>query len=111
MSNSVYQINKGINKPIEFKGLKAQYIWYLGGGLVILLIFFAVIYIIGVNVFICLAVIIFLATALFMYVYKLSRTYGEFGLMKKVAKKAVPKVIKSYSIIRLKKLLLYEKSV
>jgi hypothetical protein len=111
MSNSVYQINKGINKPIEFKGLKAQYIWYLGGGLVILLIFFAVIYIIGVNVFICLAVIISLATALFMYVYKLSRTYGEFGLMKKVAKKAVPKVIKSYSIIRLKNELLHEKSV
>ncbi|MEO7488719.1 MAG: DUF4133 domain-containing protein [Ferruginibacter sp.] len=26
MSNSVYQINKGINKSIEFKGLKAQYI-------------------------------------------------------------------------------------
>jgi len=24
MSNSVYQINKGINKPIEFKGLKAD---------------------------------------------------------------------------------------
>ncbi|HMT97439.1 MAG TPA: DUF4133 domain-containing protein, partial [Ferruginibacter sp.] len=33
MSNSVYQINKGINRSIEFKGLKAQYIWYLGGGL------------------------------------------------------------------------------
>ena len=33
MANSVYKINKGINKPIEFKGLKAQYIWYLGGGL------------------------------------------------------------------------------
>lgn len=111
MSNSVYQINKGINKPIEFKGLKAQYIWYLGGGLVILLIFFAIIYIIGVNVFICLAIIISLATALFMYVYKLSRTYGEYGLMKKVAKKAVPKAIKNYSIIRLKQQLLHEKSV
>jgi Domain of unknown function (DUF4133) len=106
MSNSVYQINKGINKPIEFKGLKAQYIWYLGGGLVILLIFFAVIYIVGVNVFICLAIIALLSTALFMYVYKLSRTYGEFGLMKKIAKKAVPKVIKSYSIVKLKKHLL-----
>jgi Domain of unknown function (DUF4133) len=111
MANSVYQINKGINKPIEFKGLKAQYIWYLGGGLVILLIFFAVIYIIGINVFICLAVIISLATALFMYVYKLSRKYGEFGLMKKMAKKVIPKVIKSYSIVRLRKLLLHEKSV
>lgn len=111
MSSSVYQINKGINKPIEFKGLKAQYIWYLGGGLVILLIFFAIIYIIGVNVFICLAIIIMLATVLFMYVYRLSRTYGEHGLMKKVARKAVPKVIKSYSIIRLKKQLFHEKSV
>ena len=106
MSNSVYQINKGINKPIEFKGLKAQYIWYLGGGLVALLILFAIIYIIGVNVFICLALIISLSTALFMYVYKLSRTYGEFGFMKKVARKAVPKVIKSYSIILFKKQLL-----
>ncbi|MBD0288989.1 MAG: DUF4133 domain-containing protein, partial [Flavisolibacter sp.] len=41
MATSVYQINKGINKPIEFKGFKAQYIWYLGGGLVALLILFA----------------------------------------------------------------------
>src|SRR6185312_639988 len=106
MSNSVYQINKGINKPIEFKGLKAQYIWYLGGGLVVLLIFFAIIYIVGVNVFICLALIFSISTALFMYVYKIRRTYGEFGLMKKVARKAVPKVIKSYSIVLLKKQLL-----
>jgi hypothetical protein len=42
MATSVYQINKGINKPIEFKGLKAQYIWYLCGGLVALLILFAI---------------------------------------------------------------------
>ena len=111
MSNSVYQINKGINKSIEFKGLKAQYIWYLGGGLVALLILFAIIYIIGINIFICLALIVSLASALFMYVYKLSRTYGEYGLMKKVARKAVPNVIKSNTIIRLKKQLLNEKSV
>ena len=38
MANSVYQINKGINRSIEFKGLRAQYIWYLGGGVVALLI-------------------------------------------------------------------------
>ena len=71
MSNSVYQINKGINKTIELKGLKAQYIWYLGGGLVALLILFAIIYIIVVNVFICLGIIVSLSTVLFMYVYKL----------------------------------------
>lgn len=110
MGNSVYQINKGINKPIEFKGLKAQYIWYLGGGLVALLILFAIFYICGVHVFICLTLIGSLGTALFMYVYKLSRRYGEYGLMKKLANKAVPKVIKTYSIVLLKKQLLREKS-
>ena len=108
MSNSVYQINKGINKPIEFKGLKAQYIWYLGGGLVALLILFAIIYISGVNVFLCLAIILALGSALFMYIYKMSRTYGEHGLMKKIAKKGIPKCIKNYSLKTLKKQLQHD---
>jgi len=108
MSNSVYQINKGINKPIEFKGLKAQYIWYLGGGLVGLLILFAIIYIAGVNVFICLGVILTLGTTLFMYVYKLSRMYGQYGLMKRMARKAVPKCVKNYSQKALKTLLQHD---
>jgi len=106
MSNSTYQINKGINKPIEFKGLKAQYIWYLGGGLVILLIIFAVIYIIGVNVFVCLFFVLSAGAALFMYTYKLSRKYGTHGLMKKIAGKSVPAVIKSYSLKLIQKRLL-----
>ncbi len=101
--SSVYQINKGINKPIEFKGLKAQYIWYLGGGLVILLIVFAILYIAGVNPFICLGIIGISGTMLFMYIHKLSRTYGEYGVMKKMARKGVPKVIKNYSAERLSK--------
>jgi hypothetical protein len=109
MSNSVYSINKGINKPVEFRGLKAQYIWWLGGGLVVLLIFFAVLYICGVNIFFCLALIIVLATFLFVYVYKLSRQYGQFGLMKKIAGRTVPTIIKSYSVQGIKKQL-HEKS-
>jgi len=97
MANSVYKINKGINKPIEFRGLKAQYIWYLGGGLVILLILFAILYVIGVNTFFCVGIIVILGTGLFMHVYTLSDKYGEHGMMKKVAKRGVPNTIKSYS--------------
>lgn len=97
MSISVYTVNKGINKPIEFKGLKAQYIWYLGGGLLALLILFAILYICGVNTFICLAIIVSLSIALFMNVYKLSRKYGEHGMMKALAKKSIPKEIKTYT--------------
>lgn len=97
MSTSVYTINKGINKPIEFKGLKAQYIWWLGGGLLGLLILFAILYICGVNTFVCLAIILISGTGLFMRVYKLSHTYGEHGMMKAIAKRSIPTVIKSYS--------------
>jgi hypothetical protein len=97
MSNSVYSINKGINKPVEFRGLKAQYIWYLGGGLVALLIIFAVLYICSVNIFLCLGLIVLLTTLLFFKVYKMSREFGQYGLMKKIAKKGVPKIIRNYS--------------
>lgn len=97
MSNSVYQINKGINKSIEFRGLKAQYIWYLGGGLIGLLVLFAAMYFIGMNTFICLGVILIAGTGLFIYVYRLSNTYGEYGMMKKLAKRSIPTLIKSNS--------------
>lgn len=88
--SSVYKINKGINKPIEFKGLKAQYIAYLAVGLVVLLILFAVCYIAGVNMFVCLGITALGGTALFMTVYRMSDKYGEHGLVKRLAKRSVP---------------------
>jgi hypothetical protein len=94
MSASIYKINKGINKPIEFKGLKAQYIWYLGGGLIALLVLFAVLYICGVNPFILVVLISALGTMLFLYIYKLSHSYGEYGMMKKMAGRKVPRLLK-----------------
>ena len=94
---SIYQINKGINKPIEFKGLKAQYIGYLAVGLVVLLVLFATMYIIGVNLFVCVAVIAISGTALFMTVFRLSHKYGQYGLLKKAAKRYIPLFIKSKS--------------
>ena len=97
MANSVYKINKGINKSIEFKGLKEQYIWWLGGGILILLVSFAIMYILGVNSFVCVGIILIAGTSLFMYVFKMSSTYGEHGLMKKIAKRGVPKIVKCNS--------------
>ena len=97
MSNSVYKINKGINKSIEFKGLKAQYIWYLGAGIVALLLLFAILYMIGVNSYISIGVIVFAGAGVFVWVYKLSNTYGEHGMKKKMAARSIPKVVKCYS--------------
>jgi hypothetical protein len=97
MSNSVYKINKGINKSIEFKGLKAQYIWYLGGGIVGLLLLFAILYMIGVNSYINIAVIALSGVGVFVWVYKLSNTYGEHGMKKKMAVRSIPRIVKCYS--------------
>jgi purine-cytosine permease-like protein len=104
--NNVYKINKGINKSVEFKGLKAQYIWYLGAGVLGLLIVFAFLYIVGLNIFLCLAIVLIGGTILFIYVYRLSKKYGEYGMMKNAARRSIPKVIKSNSrnvFIRIKK--------
>ena len=87
---SIYQINKGVSKPIVFKGLKAQYIAYLAVGLVLLLIAFAVLYISGVSLFVVLPLILILGTVLFVATFTLSHRFGEHGLMKFLAARSLP---------------------
>ncbi|MBK0379289.1 DUF4133 domain-containing protein [Mucilaginibacter segetis] len=89
-----YQINKGINRPIEFKGLKAQYIGYLGAGLVGLLLLFAILYLIGLAVYLCILIIAGLGSFLFYKVFGLSHQYGQHGLMKRNARRYLPDYLK-----------------
>lgn len=91
--SSVYSINKGINRPITFKGLKAQYISFLAGGLVALLISFAILYIAGVHLLICLIIVFGSGAALFTAVFHLSHRYGQYGLMKRMARRGLPTCI------------------
>ena len=97
MHNSIYTINKGINKSIEFKGLRAQYIWYFAGLVMILMIVFALLYIIGAGTVICLVVVGTAGTTGTLKIFGMSRKYGEHGMMKAIAKRRIPKVLKSYS--------------
>ncbi len=92
--SSIYSINKGINKPIEFHGLKAQYIAYLAGGLVFLLIAFAVLYISGLHLYIILPLVLGLGASLFFTVNKLSHRFGQHGLSKYLAKRRLPACLK-----------------
>lgn len=91
---SVYQINKGVSRPMIFKGLKAQYIGYLAVGMVVLLIAFAVLYIARVNLYVVLVLVVGMGTGLVFLTSRLSHRFGEFGLMKYFAKRGVPRCIK-----------------
>lgn len=97
MPTSIYPINKGINRSMEFKGLKAQYIMYLAIVVLSLLILFAILYAIGLNSYINLCVILAIGSVSFIKIYQLSNRYGRYGLMKKAAYRVLPKMLKVHS--------------
>jgi len=92
--SSIYQINRGINKPIEFRGLYGQYIAYLAVGLVLLLLSFTLMYILGVPLVVVVLVVVFFGTALFLVVSRLSKRFGVHGLSKYFAKRGLPAYLK-----------------
>ena len=95
--SSIYQINKGVGRAIEFRGLKAQYIGFLAGGLVGLLLLFAVLYISGLSLYVCIALIGALGFGLFTVVFRMSAKYGQHGLLKKMARRSIPRCLISRS--------------
>jgi len=94
---TVYEINKGINRSIEFKGVKAQYIIHLAVGIVLLLLLFAVLYVCGLKLYCCLAIVVLGGAGFIMAIRRLSQTYGEHGLEKRLAQKKVPGAIRTVS--------------
>ena len=91
---SVYQINKGVGKPIEFRGLQGQYIAYLAIGLVVLLLSFTALYLLGTPLVVLLPLILGLGAALFFVVFSLSRRFGVHGLGKFMASRNLPSYLK-----------------
>jgi hypothetical protein len=98
--SKVYSVNKAINRPIVFKGLKAQYIWWLGIGLALILLVFTLLYIAGVPVLFCVLLVFVSGASLFKWVYVSSKRYGENGMMKNMAAKNIPRVIKCDQLVQ-----------
>lgn len=88
--STVYSINKGIGRPLEFRGLKAQYIGFLGLGLVALLLLFAAGYLCGLSLYVLIPLTGGLGAALFITVFHLSDKYGQYGLLKRNARRSLP---------------------
>lgn len=88
-----YNINKGIGRTVEFKGLKAQYLFIFAGGLLGILIFVMILYMAGVNSYICLFLGTGGASLIVWQTFSLNRKYGEHGLMKMSARKRHPQYI------------------
>ena len=80
-----YPINKGIGRSVEFQGLKSQYLFIFAGGLLALFVLFVILYMAGVNQWICIGFGGTSTSILVWQTFSLNRKYGEHGLMKRSA--------------------------
>jgi Domain of unknown function (DUF4133) len=92
-----YNCNKWVNRPMEFRGLQAQYIWWVAGVLVVNLLVFALLHLCGVSSWVCLPLVLASGGSGIAGVYRMSRVYGAHGLMKKRAATRIPAALRSRS--------------
>lgn len=97
MTPTIYPIHQAIGRPIIFKGLQAQYAILGALTLVGDFILFVILYLIGLNSWLDLLVTFGLGMAIIGMAYHLSNKYGEFGLMKKRARKNTPRHLRCLS--------------
>ena len=90
-----FNINKGIDRPAEFKGLKAQYLFIFVGGLLAVFIVTVVIYMLGLPQTICVGFGVLSGSVLVWATFHLNGKYGQYGLMKVQATKNHPRYITS----------------
>ena len=88
-----YGINKGIGKSVEFRGLKAQYLFIFAGGLLAVFVVFVILYMAGVDQWVCIAFGVAAASVLVWLTFRLNTRYGEHGLMKLLAGKRHPRYL------------------
>ena len=80
-----YPINKGIGHSVEFKGLKAQYLFIFAGGLLAVFFLVVVLYMAGADQLVCIGLGLTLGSLLVWGTFYLNNKYGEHGLMKLLA--------------------------
>ena len=78
-----YGINKGIGKSVEFRGLKAQYL-----------------FIFAVDQWVCIAFGVAAASVLVWLTFRLNARYGEHGLMKLLAARRHPRYLLNRKSLR-----------
>ena len=88
-----YPVNKGAGNPVEFKGLKSQYLFIFTGGLVAVLLTVVILYLAGVDQWICISFGIVSGGLLVWVVFRLNARYSEHGLMKLLAEKRHPRYL------------------
>ena len=90
---AAFEINKDVGRTVEFKGLKAQYLFLFAGGLLAVFILVVVLYLCGIDQIVCLGLGLVGATLVVWQTFAMNRKYGRYGLMKKGAVRMHPRYL------------------
>lgn len=88
-----YDLNRGINKPVEFKGLVGSNIYFLVAGIGGTFLLFVALYLMRVPLLVTILITFAAGGGMWAGVFALNRKYGEHGLMKASARRSSPKYI------------------
>jgi hypothetical protein len=97
MAERTYSVNRGVNKPVQFKGLQGQYIAWVAGAVGAMLVLFGILYVAGTSAYVCVPLVLGLGALVIVRIYRMNKRFGQFGMMKWTARRGVPKVLVSRS--------------
>lgn len=88
------EVNKGIGKPVEFRGLKGTYLFLAAGIVICSLILSLVLYgFFGLNTYLATLIVVSSGAGGIWYCMRLSAKYGVSGLLKLEASRNQPKAV------------------
>ena len=96
-NRQIFTIHKGVNRPLEFKGLQGRWLLGLAGVAVGTLAGFGVLHAIGINSWLGVLLSLGGGGLGIMRLYRLNRIYGQYGRMKRSAQRSLPGSLVSYS--------------
>ena len=88
-----YHLNRGINKPVEFKGLVGSNIYFLVAGIALVFALFVTLYLLGVPLLLTTLLTFLAGGGTWAGVFALNRRYGEHGLRKAAARRSSPRYL------------------
>ena len=96
---AAFEINKGVGRTVEFKCLKAQYLFLFAGGLLAVFILVVVLYLCGIYQIACLVIGVVCASLVVWQTFTMNRKYGQYGLVKKGAVRMHPRNLVNHRMV------------
>ena len=94
-----YRRNTARHRVLSLR-LKAQYLFIFAGGLLAVFVVFVILYMAGVDQWICIAFGVAAASVLIWLTFRLNARYGEHGLMKLLAARRHPRYLLNRKSLR-----------